>query len=116
MRNACLIILTLAVATPVAAQVSNADRRAFEMQERMRALGQTQRLDQTDRRISDLELRLRTQQNLDSLQQGRATPSQPYPLTPLDNSPTPSPTAYDKAREAELNASNERLRALMADR
>jgi len=119
MRHACLIVLSLTIAGPsaVMAQTAN-DRRAFEAQERLRTLPQTQRLNELDRQLTNMDLRRRTDQNLLELEQSRALarPSEPYPTTQLSTPAPPQTTAYDKARDAELEASNDRLRALMNGR
>ena len=118
MRARIIIIATaMAVGLPAFAnaQVSEADRRMFEVQQAAREAELRQRVDQLERTVENQDLRLRTDQNLRNMQTAVQIPGPTYPqvqsTVPLLSGPRRALT-QDEIQAAELAASNARLKAL----
>lgn len=109
--RAILILTTLLAAAPLVAQAQDAtERRREQAYDNLRSLEQTQRLNEVDRQISNIELRQRSEQAMRVLSSQTNT----RVATPLPTAPPTVLTAEDIARDAELAASNERLREIAA--
>jgi hypothetical protein len=112
-----LLAIGLAAGLPTLAnaQVSEADRRMFEVQQAAREAELRQRVDQLERTVENQDLRLRTDQNLRNMQTATQVPGPVYPqvqsTVPLLSGPRRALT-QDEIQAAELAASNARLKAL----
>ena len=122
MRSVLTIAIGAAALCAPAAASAQTDRNA-RAYDNIRQFEQTMRADDLARRLDNLEQRQKTEQNLQTLAPQRGplvaldnpydvpryyAPSVVVPVTPAERA------AQDKVRDAELAASNARLRAIAA--
>jgi len=123
MRATILALLSATAMSPTLAlaQQSASEQRMQELQQQqsVREVELRQRLEQVERNVENLDLRLRTEENINRIQQPLRPVEPRYPqvapVPPLLVSSTArqnARTSAEAAMAAELAASNARLRAL----
>lgn len=109
--RAIFFLAAIAAAVPAVAGAQDAtERRRFQAYENLRQLEQNQRIGEVERQVSNMEIRRQSDDTLRALQNAPRVNTVTIAPPPQVTRGAKSPE--DIARDAELAASNERLRAL----
>ena len=118
--RAILVLAALIAAAPAVAGAQDAtERRRQQSLENLRQMEQNQRIGEVERQLSNIELRAQSESALRAIQAPAEITRQntlivPQPIIPQPLIVPRALTAEERARDAELAASNARLRQIGA--